>query len=46
MPDSLRYLIVLAIVGGVIYGAAWWLASGPPASVTIEKTISTDRLRN
>ena len=45
MPDSLRFLIILAILGGIVYGVAWWLASGPPEPVTIEKKLSSDRLR-
>lgn len=45
MPDSLRYLIILAVLGGVIYGGAWWLANFPPKTIEIEKTLSNDRLR-
>ena len=45
MPDSLRFLIILGILGGVIYGGAWWLANFPPAPTEIEKPISNDRLR-
>ncbi|HFC04764.1 MAG TPA: histidine kinase [Rhizobiales bacterium] len=45
MPDSLRYLIILAVLGGIVYGGAWWLAKSPPGPVEIEKSISNDRLR-
>ena len=46
MPDSLRFLMIMSVVGGIVYGVAWWLASGPPTPVMIEKNISSDRLRN
>jgi len=46
MPDSLRYLIILIVLGGIIYGATWWLANSPPQAVEIEKSISTHQLRN
>jgi len=46
MPDSLRYLIILAVLGAAVYGGAWWLANFPPEPVEIEKSISTHRLRS
>jgi len=46
MPDSLRYLIILVVLGGVIYGTAWALASFAPQQVEIEKSISNHQLRN
>lgn len=45
MPDSLRYLIILAVAGAIVYGAAWALASFPPERQQITKPVSTDRLR-
>jgi len=45
MPDSLRYLIILAVLGCIVYGGAWWLASSPPQQVEIEKSISNHQLR-
>jgi len=45
MPDSLRFLIVIMVLAGVVYGGAWWLANFPPETVEIEKSISNDRLR-
>jgi len=30
MPDTIRFLLVIATIGGVIYGGAWLLANFPP----------------
>jgi hypothetical protein len=46
MPDSLRFLIILAVLGGAVYGGAWWLANFPPEPTQVEKSISSNRLRN
>jgi len=46
MPDSLRFLIILGVLGGAIYGGAWWLANFPPEPVEIEKSLANDRLRD
>ncbi len=46
MPDSLRYLIILLVLGGAVYGGAWYMANFPPEPGQIEKPVTNDRLRN
>ena len=45
MPDSLRYFIILLMLGAMVYGGAWWLANTPPEAVEVEKVLANDRLR-
>jgi hypothetical protein len=45
VPDSLRFLIVVALLGAAVYGVAWTLARVPPTPVEIEKSLPHERLR-
>ncbi len=45
MPDSLRFLIALLIVGGVAYGSVWALANFPPEQTEIVKSLPHEKLR-
>ncbi len=45
MPDSLRYLIILGLAGGIIYGGAWWLSQKPPGQQEVVKHLSNDKLQ-
>jgi hypothetical protein len=46
MPDSLRFLLILACLAGAAYGAVWALASFPPPQGEIVKPLSHDAFRN
>ena len=45
MPDTLKFLLVVAWVGGAIYGGAWALAHFPPEQTEIVKSLSNEKLR-
>ena len=40
VPDSLRFLLIVACLGGAGYGAVWWLANTPPEKTEIVKPVS------
>lgn len=45
VPDTLRFLIVIGILGGIIYGGALALASFPPEQTEIIKPLPHEKLR-
>jgi hypothetical protein len=45
MPDTIKFLLVLGIIGGIIYGGAWSLANFPPEQTEIVKPLSSEKLR-
>jgi hypothetical protein len=45
MPDSLRFLIILILIGGLGYGSVWALAHFPPPQAEIVKPLSSERLK-
>ena len=46
MPDSIRFLLIIAGFIGVVYGAAWVLANMPPQPVETTKELSNAPLRD
>ncbi len=42
MPDSLRFLLILACLAGLAYGAVWALAHFPPTPGEIVKPLPHD----
>jgi len=46
MPDSLRFLLILACLAGIGYGVVWAFANFPPDQTEIVKPLANDRLRN
>ena len=46
MPDSLRFLLILAVLAGLGYGVAWYLSSFPPEPAQVVKTLPHDRFSN
>ncbi len=44
MPDSLRFLLIIACLAGAVYGAMWALAQFPPTASEIVKPLSHDVL--
>lgn len=45
MPDTIRFLLVIALLGGAIYGGAWALANFPPEQSEIVKALPHEKLR-
>jgi hypothetical protein len=45
IPDSLRFLLILACLVGAVYGAVWALANFPPEPAEIVKALPSERLR-
>jgi hypothetical protein len=45
MPDTLKFLFVVGLIGGCIYGAAFVLASFPPEPTEITKSLPHEKLR-
>jgi hypothetical protein len=41
-----RFLLIVAVLAGAVYGAIWALASFPPEQTQIVKPISHEALRN
>ncbi len=46
LPDSLRFLLVLAILGAAGFGAVWYLANFTPEPAQVVKPLPNDRLSN
>ena len=42
MPDSLRFVLIVACLAGAVYGAMWALAQFPPTTGEIVKPLSND----
>jgi hypothetical protein len=45
MPDTLRFLLIIACLAGAIYGGAWALANFPPEQTEIVRALPHDKLR-
>lgn len=45
IPDTLRFLLVLAALAGAIYGGAYALATFPPEQSEVIKSLPDDKLR-
>ncbi len=45
LPDSLRFLLILACLVAVAYGTAWGLANFPPEQSEIVKSLPHEKVR-
>jgi len=45
VPDTLRFLLILACLAAVVYGSAWGLANFPPEQTEIVKSLPHEKLR-
>jgi hypothetical protein len=45
MPDSIRFLLIIACLAGAVYGTAWALANFPPEQTEIVKPLPHEKLR-
>jgi hypothetical protein len=46
LPDTVRFLLVIGVIGGLIYGGALALASFPPEQTEIIKPLPHEKLRS
>lgn len=45
VPDTVRFLLIVALLGGAIYGVVWALAQYPPEQTEIIKPLPHERIR-
>jgi hypothetical protein len=45
VPDTVRFLLIVALLGGAVYGVVWALAQYPPEQTEIIKSLPHERLR-
>ena len=43
MPDTVKFVLVLAFLGGAIYGSAWALSHFPPEQTEIVKPLPSEK---
>jgi hypothetical protein len=45
MPDTVKFLLVVAVIGAALYGGLWTLAHVPPEQTEIVKPLPSEKLR-
>jgi hypothetical protein len=45
IPDFLKFIIVVGVLAGIIYGGAWALATFPPEQSEIIQPLPHEKLR-
>lgn len=45
MPDTIRFLLIVGLLGGAVYGVVWSLAQFPPEQTEIVKSLPHEKLR-
>jgi hypothetical protein len=45
LPESLRLLVIIALLAGAIYGGLWALSTFPPEQNEIVKELPSDKLK-
>jgi hypothetical protein len=45
VPDTVKFIFVVGLIAGAVYGTALALASFPPEQSEITKTLSYEKLR-
>ena len=45
VPDTVRFLLIIACLAGAVYGAAWGLANYPPEQTEIVKALPHEKIR-
>lgn len=46
MPDTFKFLLVIGIAVGIVYGTAFLLANNPPSQRDVTQILPNDRLRS
>ncbi len=45
LPDTVKFLLVVGMLAGAVYGSAWALANFPPEQGEVIKPLPHERLR-
>jgi len=45
VPDTVRFLLIIACLAGAVYGAVWGLANYPPEQSEIVKALPHEKIR-
>lgn len=45
IPDTFKFLLVVAALGGLAYSAVWSLATFPPEQVEVVRALPHEKLR-
>lgn len=45
LPDTIKFILFVALLAGAVYGSAWSLANFPPEQVEIIKAMPHEKLR-
>ena len=45
LPDTVKFLVIVGAIVGIVYGSAWALAHFPPEQHAITKSLPHERLR-
>jgi len=45
VPDTVRFLLILACLIGAVYGGVWALANFPPEQTEIVRSLPHERIR-
>ena len=45
MPDTLRFLLIIACLAGAVYGAVWALSNYPPEQTQIVRPLPHEKIR-
>ena len=45
VPDTVKFLFVVALLAGAMFGTVWGLASFPPEQADIIRALPSEKLR-
>jgi hypothetical protein len=45
MPDTVKFVLVVGMIGALLYGGLWTLAHVPPEQSEIVKPLPSEKLR-
>jgi hypothetical protein len=45
MPDTVKFVVTVAAIAGLIFGGVWALAHFPPEQAEIVKPVFSEKLR-
>jgi hypothetical protein len=46
LPDTVKFLLVVAVIVGAVYGSAWTLANFPPQQTEITRALPDSQLKS
>jgi hypothetical protein len=45
VPDTVKFLVFVAVICGAVYGSAWTLANFPPEQAEIVRSLPDSQLK-